>query len=103
MNLKKERLALIHLLRLYLNNQISYQPLYEFAWRVIDYFTKNKSEVSSLEQEAEKVFWYAIWQIQHLADEDHSNEGITRRNLADVLSYLIKDKPLPEDCFGRRP
>ncbi|MGI8543976.1 MAG: hypothetical protein ACR2MD_10960 [Aridibacter sp.] len=94
MNLSIKHSKLIHLLSQYLDNQIGYEPLNDFAWEIIDYFTENKVSNSSLNQDSENAFWYAIWQIQHLADKEHSDEGLTKREFSDILSYLNGDKIL---------
>lgn len=98
--LLEKKNELIYLILKYLNNEKTLQNLQEFAWETIEFF--NKSELSPC-QEFEKEFWYAIWQIQHLSDEEHEKDGVTQKALSDALDYLENKKSIPENFIGRRP
>ena len=103
MNLQKKRGELYNLISSFLDNQSNIKELQSFAWEVIDYFTKNPVKELPPEESFENVFWYAIWQIQHLCTEDHVMDGSAYRELKKILEYLKGTKPLPKDCFGKRP
>jgi len=77
MNLKEEKKHLIDLLKNYLNGNIKLEVLKDFTWEIIEYFSDKNKEFPSWNN-YENVFWYAIWQIQHLAEE---NEEITKESL----------------------
>jgi hypothetical protein len=103
MNLDKKKKELIKLISEYLNNQNSLENLQKFSWDMIEYFSKNKKNELPPYQDFEKVFWYTIWQIQHVADEEHEKEGITKKILSDALDYLENKKSMPENFIGLRP
>lgn len=103
MNLSAKRNELIILISGYLNNQYTLTSLQKFAWDIIDYFNVNKKTELPPYQSFEKEFWYAIWQIQHLADEEHEHEGVTKKVLTEALEYLQKKKNIPNDYEGKRP
>ena len=73
----------------------------DFAWDMIDYF--NTAEELPQEQSFEKTFWYAIWNIQHLCDPEHIQDGVATKELRECLFYLNGTKELPEKFRGRRP
>jgi len=77
--------------------------LQRFSWEIIEYFSKKEITELPPFQDFEKEFWYAIWQIQHLADEEHEKEGLTRKIFIDALDYLQKKKRIPEVYIGMRP
>lgn len=70
---------------------------------MIEYFSRTKKTELPIEQDFEKEFWYAIWEIQHLADESHEADGVVKRTLVDVLDYLTQKKNIPKNYEGRRP
>jgi hypothetical protein len=78
MNLVEKKKELIELISKYLENKATLKDLQEFSWEIIDYFNARKKNELSPYQDFEKEFWYTIWQIQHLADEEHEKEGITK-------------------------
>ena len=51
-------------------------------------------------QDFEKELWYAIWEIQHLADEAHEEEEVTRKTLVEALDYLKKIKKFQKIMKG---
>ncbi len=103
MNLVKKREELIELLNGYLKGDVSCEQLQEFAWNIVDKFSsKNPSELPP-QQPFEKEFWYSVWQIIHLADEEHERGGLTRRELVKALSYLKNESKLPNNYIGIRP
>ena len=105
MDLHEENARLVELLGRYLEGVVDHREMSEFAWRVIDYFSsRDVSELPPV-QPFEQEFWHAIWEIQHLADEEHWKDGVTQRTLAEALAYLKGDKPMPAEyrCFRGRP
>ncbi|MCF6355739.1 MAG: hypothetical protein L3J26_11670 [Candidatus Polarisedimenticolaceae bacterium] len=103
MNLPEKYQELIMLLTKFLSGALAADVLQKFVWEVIDFFsTTEKRDLPPLE-EFEKVFWYVIWEIQHLATEDHLEDGSARQVLEEALTFLKGDRDLPEEYIGRRP
>lgn len=103
MDLKVKFEELLLLITGFIVGQISNKQLKSFAWEVIDYFTDTPSNELPVEEEFEKYFWYAIWQIQHLCDDPHQNNGTTKRELLEALAYMKGEKKMPDYCIGLRP
>ena len=103
MNLSEKKDELIQLISGYLGNEVSLEQLQKFSWEIVGYFSKRKKNELPPHQDFEKEFWYTLWQVQHLADEQHEKEGITKKVLMDALDYLQKKKRLPQDFIGKRP
>ncbi len=103
MKIENKIRELIELITFYLSKDATTEQLQEFAWQMIDYFTFTEEKALPSEVEGEKEFWYAIWLIQHLADEEHEKNGITERSLKDALDYLKKIKKIPINFKGERP
>ena len=102
MNLTEEKDKLILKLENYLNGKLSHAEISNIAWQTIDYFTKNKRDILPAEESFEREFWHAIWQIQHLADEEHWKDGTASRDLTKALSYL-KGESMPQELTATRP
>ena|SRR3990167_4779801 len=103
MNLFNERIFLINQIENYLNNKCSLESVRAFAWDIIAYFSNTNKEQLPEHQDFEKEFWYTIWEIQHLGDQDHENDGLTKKILSEALQYLNKQKKIPESFIGLRP
>jgi hypothetical protein len=103
MELDKKLDELLLLITGYLEGRVLCNELKSFAWNIIDYFTDTPKNQLPVEETFEKAFWNAIWTIQHLCDDDHERDGITKRELTEVLKYLKKEKEFPDDYIGRRP
>jgi hypothetical protein len=103
MNLTAKKNELMTLISKYLKNQADLESLLQFSWEIIDYFSKGKKSELPCYQNFEKEFWYAIWQIQHLADEEHEKVGITDKILLEALEFLEKKKKIPDAFTGTRP
>jgi len=103
MNLFEKKAELIKFISKYLENKSSVENLQKFSWEIIDYFSKTKKDELPPYEDFEREFWYTIWQIQHLVDEEHEKEGVTKKNLLDALDYLKKRKKMPENFIGLRP
>ncbi|MGE5196270.1 MAG: hypothetical protein ACM3JI_02945 [Anaerolineae bacterium] len=103
MNLVEKKKELIGLIMKFLKKRISLKDIQKFSWEMIEYFNKTKKTELPPYQDFEKELWYTIWQIQHLADEEHEREGVTRKILSDALDYLQKKKKFPENFIGKRP
>jgi len=103
MELKEKFQELLLLLTGFVSGQKSGDELQSFAWEVIEYFTDTPLNELPAEEEFEKVFWYAIWNIQHLCDDSHQDNGTAKRELSEVLAYMRGEKEIPDCCIGRRP
>lgn len=103
MNLKVKFEELLILLVGFVADQISCSELQRFSLEVIDYFTDTPSKELPAEEPFEKVFWYTIWQIQHLCDDLHQRDGTTKRELSKALAYMKGEKNIPQEYVGRRP
>lgn len=96
---KKE---LITLLEGYKDKKSSLNDLQKFAEEILDFFSDRKNKLPS-KKKFEKEFWYAIWQIQHVADAEHEKEGITFQELSNALDFLVGNKKIPSSYIGDRP
>lgn len=104
MTIFKKRAELIELISKYLNNEETIDVLYAFAWDVIDCYCQENKKLNLLPyQEFENAFWYTIWQIQHLADSEHEQDGLTKKILLEALTYLQNEKKMPKNLKGERP
>ena len=103
MNLSEKYEELITLLTNFLSGTLAADVLQEFAWEVIDFFSTAKKRDLPPVEELERVFWYVIWEVQHLATEDHLADGSARQVLEEALAFLKEEKSLPEEYIGRRP
>ncbi len=103
MDLYQKRNKLKTLIKSYLNNQRALEDLQRFAWEIIAYFNKTNKNLLPSIYDFEKECWYAIWQIQHLADQEHEKAGITRQALLEALDFLEKREKIPETFNGLRP
>lgn len=103
MELKNKKNQLIDMLSLYLRGKKSLDEVNSFAWEVINHFsTQDKKKLPPVE-DFEKEFWYAIWQIQFIADSTHENEGVTKREFERILGFMKKERELPSQFYGSRP
>lgn len=103
MDLLEKKNELIILIFDHCENRTSLEDLQKFAWDIIDYFNKSKKTDLPIYQKFENELWYTIWQIQHLADEEHENDGVTKKTLLEALDYLKGNKEFPKTCSGTRP
>lgn len=101
--MKTEKEKLSNLIKSYLEKKSTCEDLNRYAWEKIDYFSSNVNELSPYDEEKEGEYWYAIWQIQHLADSEHEKEGILQAELLNIMEYLEKKKTLPKKFYGKRP
>ncbi|MBT5109065.1 MAG: hypothetical protein HOM25_10315 [Rhodospirillaceae bacterium] len=103
MDLNEKKETLIKLLELFLSDRIPADDLSNFSWDIIEYFSKNSNHTLPPTEKFEREFWFTIWQIQHLCDDDHISDGSAAKELSSALSYLKKDKAMPTEFVGRRP
>ncbi|MCH1430193.1 MAG: hypothetical protein L7U87_05455 [Chlamydiales bacterium] len=103
MDLFLEKQKLENLILAYLDGKTSVEELNEFAWTVIETFSLINKTAQPPEKEWEGMFWYAIWQLQHIADAEHESDGTTQRDLKVSLAYLKNEIPFPSTLRGRRP
>ena len=92
-------MILISQLEGYLNGTVSLKVMRDFSWNMIEYFSKCKKTDLPVPQDFEKELWYAIWEIQHLADEAHEEEitGVKIfRLLGGIPSSFIR--PIKSAC-----
>lgn len=101
MNLNEKFEELIKLTKKYLARQVEPAALSQFAWEVITFFSSTARENMPSEQGFEPEFWYAVWQIQHLAGE--SDDSLMRSQISKTLEYLEGRQILPRECAGSRP
>ncbi len=66
---------------------------------ITDTPTKRLPKVTS----DEKSFWYARWEVQHLANPEHIECDSIREDLKEALAILNKSKPMPPEYIGKRP
>lgn len=94
---------LICLLDKFLKGKITSDTLVTFVWEIIDFFTESSKNELPPELPDEEIFWYAVWEIQHLCDDEHMSSESCRSHMRDILAYLRKDKQLPSNYWGKRP
>ncbi len=102
MKVYKKTIELIDLLNAYIKNEANYQTLHEFSWDVIEKYVEKDSDKAPLSNQ-EKIFWHSIWQLQHLADKEHENDGTLKREAIELLGYLSGRKQIPAELVGKRP
>jgi hypothetical protein len=102
MDIREKINELIFLIKKYFQGEIDISYLDDFSWEVIKYFSQKNISYPP-EVEGEREFWYAIWLIQHLGDEEHEKEGVTAKNLKEALEFLEKKQNFPADYIGKRP
>lgn len=102
MEIEARKQELSVLIEMYLQSKISHEDLYEYSWETINFFSDHRDALP-LYHENEKPFWYAIWQLQHLADEEHQQNGVLRKALFEINMYLKNQKKIAENYEGRRP
>jgi len=100
--MKKEKEELKKIIKQYFQGSQTYKDLYAFAWKKIESCEKKESLFNGNPKDAGE-YWYAIWQIQHLADLDHKKEGILDKELAYIIDMLEERKSLPKDRYGTPP
>ncbi len=103
MNLTEKYQELIVILTEFLRGAKSADVLQTFAWEMINYFSTTRKDDLPQEEKFEKVFWYVIWEVQHLVTDDHLTDGRVRQELEDALVFLKGEQSLPDDYIGRRP
>ena len=100
-DLREQLRKLITLIHGYVSEKVSAHELNAFAWENIDCFSSTAPQSAPRECEFEPEFWYAIWQIQHLAGE--RDEVLTRKEMERTLAFLEGREPLPDYFRGHRP
>lgn len=102
MNYKKKRKEASKVIEHYLSKKKTMQELYDYSWKEIYEFS-SENQHEQLMNEDGSVFWFAIWQIQHLASEEHFKDGSLKRELKQTLKYLLDQTPLPQGVYGLPP
>ena len=103
MNIAKKTNQLISLLDKFLKGKITSDTLVAFVWEIIDFFTETPKNDLPPEVPIENIFWYAVWEIQHLSDDEHMSNESCQSQMRDILAYLRRDKQLPSKYRGKRP
>ena len=93
---------LISKIKSYLDAKITHQDMREFVDKIFDDWDNLQCDKTIDEVKGESSFWYALWTIQHLADEEHWKDGITKPELIKCLGFIEKGH-LPDGYIGRRP
>ena len=101
--IQKETKELIASLSGYLGQKISHGEIQAYIDRIFDKWEKVNIEVSSPYSPGEIEFWCSVWSTQHLASEDHWNDGVSQKELGILLKVLKGESPLPQGYEGRRP
>ena len=103
MDFNKKKGEAAKVIQLFLDKKATLQELQEYSWKIIDEFSNKNEENIPVHQEEESVFWFAIWQLQHLAGEEHLKDGTLERELRITLKYLLNQIPMPVGTYGLRP
>ncbi len=97
------RAELITLLERYCASDTNHDEASDFAWSVIDGWEEGEHNTKSPYLLGERTFWAAIWSLQHLADEQYWEDGVTQRELRRYIPLLKENSELPQGEDGRRP
>lgn len=92
---------LIKLIKKFLTFQVGVHELSQFAWETIAFFSSAEKDNLPSHEKFEPEFWYAIWQIQHLAGEP--DDSLLRSQINKTLDYLERKQTLPKEYAGTRP
>ncbi|NGX39881.1 MAG: hypothetical protein KR126chlam1_01218 [Chlamydiae bacterium] len=103
MNMEKEKTDLKKIIYGYFQKTVSLEDLNAYAWEKIQDYSKCKASLPEYDEKLEGEYWYAIWQIQHLADSEHLDDGLLQQKLLDILAIFDKKKSLPRKFYGKRP
>ena len=101
--IEEETRVLIAQLSSYLNQEIDHKEIQAHIDRVF-----NKWETLNINEKdpytnGEKAFWCSIWSAQHLASEDHWEDGVAQSELGLLLKVLKGECSLPSIYVGNRP
>ena len=100
--LNKERPLLISKLESYIAGDCSHLSVQELIRRIFNNW-ESVTNKDSQYQENEEEFWCAVWSVQHLATEDHWQDGVAQKDLTSILHTLKENNGLPEGWCGKRP
>lgn len=93
--------ALTEKVQAYLSGEIQHKDMANYAWDLIEEGQKlPKGEPYA---PGEDTFWAIIWSLQHLADAEHWEDGVTQSTLKELLHFLETGACLPKNCTGTRP
>ena len=90
-------------LRRYVAGELSHSALQEQVERHFRAFAEDSAWRASPYAAGERAYWCALWTVQHLADEEHWQDGLPQRDLSFLLPLLRDRRDLPEGWDGRRP
>lgn len=97
----KNSRRLANVLGEYLTSNLHHDDVQEHVNCILADWDRLAKKSSTPFVEGEKAFWCAMWSTQHLASEDHWNEGVAQRDLAQLLAVLNGKESLPAKT-GRR-
>ena len=98
-----QRPKLIKYLKSYLSEKISHEEMQDYINYVFNEWEKLNLNKQDSYAKNESAFWCTIWSTQHLADEEHWTDGITQRDLKELLRIIESQTPLPNGYIGKRP
>ena len=100
MDLFEANQKLISILESWFLGNVTLEKLDEFTWGVMEHFISLPMDARPNRAAFEKIFWYAIWQIQALCLEEHSDEGFLDGEFLQLLKYLKGEITFPENLLG---
>ncbi len=100
--INSEKSELVKILECYLAGACSHSTVQE---KINQIFNKWEmvTDKESTYQKHEETFWCAVWTSQHLASEDHWQNGITQKDLPTIVRLLKENSELPNGWSGKRP
>ena len=91
-------------LKIYLKQEWTHNEMRNYLWKIIDEWNQipdadKQVPISSKEQ----MIWFVVWNIIHIADEEHWNDGITGNEIKNCIDFLEMKQEFPKDYLARRP
>ena len=102
MNYSKKKLEVAFLIKQFLNRRKTINELQEYSWKIISEYSLKKQTETMIDPDG-SIFWFAVWQIQHLSDKEHLEDGTLERDLEKTLKYLLNQDPIPPGIYGIPP
>lgn len=97
------RIELARLIEEYLASNLGHDEIQRHIDKVFSNWENMNYPKSLPMLDGEKEFWCTFWAVQHLATEDHWADGVTQKELEQLLSVLNGVEELPPGYEGRRP
>jgi hypothetical protein len=96
--------TLMDMINGYLSGTVTHERIRNYVWDIIDDWLSKKNKLKSEPvAPGEREFWAAVWMIQHIADQEHWEEGLPQKYFPELLTYLNGHQEMPDTYSGGRP